>query len=86
VSFLVRKRLGTGRSPDVRNISVDSAESKGSLADLAENWRARASQHGIRVSSTNKGGLQELSHFGDDEGEPAFPYLSFYTLTFLDGI
>lgn len=69
VSFLLKKRIGTGRSPDIRNASVDSIESKDrSIADLAQNWRARANQHGIKVASSNKGGLADGPSFGDDEG------------------
>jgi hypothetical protein len=69
VSFLVKKRLSNGRSPDIRNASVDNIESKDrSLADLAQNWRARANQHGIKVASSNNGGMGDVSGYGDDEG------------------
>ena len=37
-----------------------------SLADIAENWRSRASENGIKVSSENS--CTEGSNFGDDEG------------------
>ncbi|KAF5338090.1 hypothetical protein D9611_014193 [Ephemerocybe angulata] len=63
VSFLARKRLGG-------NVSADSLGDKdaASLADLAQNWRARASQHGIKVSvSSKENGGHDGSLFGDDE-------------------
>lgn len=46
-------------SPEV---SFQGKNSKRSLADIAENWRTRANENGIRVASGE-------SHFADDEGE-----------------
>lgn len=75
-SFLARKRLN-GHSPDIANESVDAAEANDkSLADLAKNWRARATQHGIKVTTSTQGGVQDMSHFGDDEGTCARAYFS----------
>ncbi|KAF6753761.1 hypothetical protein DFP72DRAFT_990670 [Ephemerocybe angulata] len=63
VSFLARKRPGRQRSADSLG-DKDAA----SLADLAQNWRARASQHGIKVSvSSKENGGHDGSLFGDDE-------------------
>ncbi|KAG2003629.1 hypothetical protein CC2G_004218 [Coprinopsis cinerea AmutBmut pab1-1] len=70
-SFLSKKRLVAGRSPDVhRNSSIDSLDAKDkSLADLAQNWRVRANQHGIKVSPSAKNANANDSHFGDDEAD-----------------
>ncbi|TFK20383.1 hypothetical protein FA15DRAFT_659135 [Coprinopsis marcescibilis] len=66
-SFLIKKRL-VRHSPEVHhaNSSMDNVDLKDkSLADLAPNWRMRASQHGIKVSPSAKNAND--SHFGDDE-------------------
>lgn len=52
------RRHSVSQSPEVSL----SSKSKRSLADIAENWRTRANENGIKVSS-------EDSHFVDDEGE-----------------
>ncbi|KAF8067678.1 hypothetical protein FPV67DRAFT_1149641 [Lyophyllum atratum] len=59
VGFSV-KRLSY--SPDVARSATEAVSKDQSLADIAENWRSRASENGIKVSS-----LHEDSHFGDDE-------------------
>src|ERR1700733_3469696 len=56
-SALRPKRLSFSMSPDVSKI-VDN-----SLADLAQNWRSRANENGIRVSSA-----PDKLHYADDEG------------------
>ncbi|KAH0581780.1 hypothetical protein H2248_011462 [Termitomyces sp. 'cryptogamus'] len=48
-------------SPSVASPAV-RAHKDHSLADIAENWRSRANENGIKVSSMN-----DDSHFGDDE-------------------
>ncbi|KAG6844811.1 hypothetical protein H0H87_003477 [Tephrocybe sp. NHM501043] len=55
-------RASHGFSPNVVSPSpgVDSRDL--SLADIAANWRSRASENGIKVSS-----MTDDSHFGDDE-------------------
>lgn len=50
-------------SPNVASPSVRADNKDHSLADIAENWRSRANENGIKVSSMN-----DDSHFGDDEG------------------
>jgi hypothetical protein len=45
-------------SPDVEVKKRDK-----SLADIAQNWRSRANENGIRVSSA-----PEDPHYADDEG------------------
>ncbi|KAG6895436.1 hypothetical protein C0992_001222 [Termitomyces sp. T32_za158] len=49
-------------SPNVASPSVRANSKDHSLADIAENWRSRANENGIKVSSMN-----DDSHFGDDE-------------------
>ncbi|KAG6899617.1 hypothetical protein C0993_008697 [Termitomyces sp. T159_Od127] len=49
-------------SPNVASPSVRADNKDHSLADIAENWRSRANDNGIKVSSMN-----DDSHFGDDE-------------------
>ncbi|KAG6907747.1 hypothetical protein DXG01_007547 [Tephrocybe rancida] len=52
-----------GFSPDVASPTSGADGRDHSLADIAENWRSRASENGIKVSS-----MTDDSHFGDDEG------------------
>ena len=52
------RRLSLSLSPED---SFHAKNSKKSLADVAENWRNRANENGIRVASGE-------SHFADDEG------------------
>lgn len=47
-------------SPDTSRAAAGKDQS---LADIADNWRSRASENGIKVSSVN-----DDAHFGDDEG------------------
>ncbi|KAF5380147.1 hypothetical protein D9615_006103 [Tricholomella constricta] len=56
-------------SPDVVGPATGTVGIDQSLADIAENWRSRASENGIKVSSMN-----DDSHFGDDEGMRYFPF------------
>jgi hypothetical protein len=49
-------------SPEVARTTAGGLKDQ-SLADIAENWRSRASENGIKVSSAN-----EDSQYGDDEG------------------
>ncbi|KAG5653732.1 hypothetical protein H0H81_010989 [Sphagnurus paluster] len=49
-------------SPEVVRDATETAGKDQSLADIADNWRSRASENGIKVSSLN-----DDSHFGDDE-------------------
>ncbi|GLB39240.1 putative ring finger [Lyophyllum shimeji] len=49
-------------SPDVVRPATEAMSKDHSLADIAKNWRSRASENGIKVSSLN-----EDPHFGDDE-------------------
>lgn len=60
----MKKRHVDVRHSSISDISIDGKDK--SLADLAQNWRARASQHGIKVSPSKAG---NDSHYGDDEGE-----------------
>ncbi|THH32550.1 hypothetical protein EUX98_g1634 [Antrodiella citrinella] len=53
------RRLSLSLTPDV---SFQGKSSKKSLADIAENWRTRANENGIRVTSGE-------SHFADDEDD-----------------
>lgn len=50
-------------SPEVARTTTGSVAKDQSLADIAENWRSRASENGIKVSS-----VTDDSHYGDDEG------------------
>jgi hypothetical protein len=50
-------------SPEVARAATGAVAKDQSLADIAENWRSRASENGIKVSSAN-----DDSHYGDDEG------------------
>ncbi|RDB30252.1 hypothetical protein Hypma_007304 [Hypsizygus marmoreus] len=49
-------------SPEVASSTPAGIAKDQSLADIAENWRSRASENGIKVSS-----MLDDSHFGDDE-------------------
>ncbi|KAG5644366.1 hypothetical protein DXG03_008663, partial [Asterophora parasitica] len=49
-------------SPDVVGAATGAGGIDSSLAVIADNWRSRASENGIKVSSIN-----DDSHFGDDE-------------------
>lgn len=53
------RRLSLSLSPEV---SFQGKNSKKSLADIAQNWRTRANENGIRVASGE-------SQFADDEGK-----------------
>lgn len=53
-------------SPGVARNTSDGVEKDHSLADLAENWRSRASENGIKVSSA-----LECPRFGNDTGTVA---------------
>ncbi|KAF9003258.1 hypothetical protein BDQ17DRAFT_1355829 [Cyathus striatus] len=58
-----KRRLGLAYgSPEVvRSVSMHVQGKDNSLADIAENWRSRANENGIKVS-------QESSQFLDDDG------------------
>lgn len=58
-SVTSNRRLSLSLSPEV---SFQGKNNKKSLADIADNWRTRANENGIKVSS-------EESQFADDEGE-----------------
>jgi hypothetical protein len=60
------KRLHFVLSPEL-NASVTKNKDK-SLADIAQNWRMRANENGIKVSPA-----VEDSHYADDEGSCARP-------------
>ena len=55
-------------SPGVARGTSGGIEKDHSLADLAENWRSRASENGIKVSS-----VLECPRFGDDTGTVTTP-------------
>lgn len=60
-------------SPEVsRSATGVTAVKDQSLADIAENWRSRASENGIKVSSGN-----DDSHYGDDEGKVVHAFQPF---------
>jgi hypothetical protein len=50
-------------SPEVARLATGAPGKDQSLADIAQNWRSRASENGIKVSSVN-----EDSQYADDEG------------------
>lgn len=50
-------------SPEVARLATGPQGKDQSLADIAQNWRSRASENGIKVSSVN-----EDSQYADDEG------------------
>ncbi|KAI0795443.1 hypothetical protein C8Q75DRAFT_803329 [Abortiporus biennis] len=54
------RRLSLSLSPEV---SFQMKNNKKSLADIADNWRTRATENGIKVTSS------EDSQFADDEGD-----------------
>lgn len=56
-----RLNLSLSLSPEVNS---QMKNNKKSLADIADNWRTRANENGIKVSSSN-----EESQFADDEGQ-----------------
>lgn len=41
---------------------------KSCLSDIADSWRSRANEHGIKVSASQST-VGEDSHYGDDEGK-----------------
>jgi hypothetical protein len=53
-------------SPEVIKTTNAIPNKDKSLADIAENWRSRVSENGIKVSSSVS--ACEDSHYGDDEG------------------
>lgn len=53
-------------SPLASKSSRSGSSGDQSLADIAQNWRSRAKDSGIHVSSENS--YTEGSNFGDDEG------------------
>ena len=60
--------IGTGKnnnlfSPEVSRPTTVTPGKDQSLADIAQNWRSRASENGIKVSS-----VKEDSQHADDEG------------------
>lgn len=65
LSLNLKKRIafipGSPEFSRASNVSQDN-----SIADVADNWRSRANENGIRVSSTGQGVDEE--HYGDDEG------------------
>lgn len=75
VGLNIKKRLSFPvGSPEVVRLGGAGAKDK-SLADIAENWRCRASENGIKVSSANS--VNDDSHYGDDEGKCIYaPFLA----------
>ena len=57
-SALSMKKLSFSMSPEIATKSRDR-----SLADIADNWRTRANENGIKVSS-----IRDEPHYADDEG------------------
>jgi hypothetical protein len=68
------RRLSLSHSPEV-GIQVKNQRQK-SLADIAHNWRNRANENGIKVTSSRE------SQFADDEGDcPPQPDIISWLLT-----
>ncbi|KAF8886510.1 hypothetical protein BD779DRAFT_1673142 [Infundibulicybe gibba] len=69
-SFGGGKRLlsFSAASPEIVGSSRKSVNPNGSLADIAENWRERACENGIRVG----GAVRGEEEFGDDEASTSF--------------
>ena len=66
VAMILKKRLFPAGSPEVQRTATILTDGQDkSLADIADNWRSRANENGIKVSSYR---AQDDSHYGDDEG------------------
>ena len=67
MAMILKKRLFPAGSPEVQRTATILTDGQDkSLADIADNWRSRANENGIKVSSYR---AQDDSHYGDDEGK-----------------